>query len=83
MQTTTVNVRELRAALARQGMPQWKLAATLDVSPSTLSAYLHGHPGAPANLRQRIEAALGLDDGALAHRHNSSATVEREKRSTP
>lgn len=65
MATTELDLRELRALLARRGMTQWRLAAALDVSPSALSAYLHGRVPAPPDLRRRIATVLGVDEALL------------------
>jgi hypothetical protein len=68
MQQPPVDLRELRAQLARRDIRQWRLAADMNVSPSTLSAYLRGHCRAPRDLRQQIERVLGLEQNALAHK---------------
>lgn len=56
----------LAIELARAGLTQSELAATLGVPSTTLSDWLReAHPG-PADLRTRIERALRLRRGALA-----------------
>ena len=60
-----INLPELRAELARQGLPHWRLAADIGMSPSALSGYLRGRYPAPQGLRRRIEQALGLPFGFL------------------
>lgn len=65
MDGPAIDIRELRVALLRRGVPQWKLAAQLGHCPSTLSSYLRGRQTAPQDLRRRIEQALGLPTDAL------------------
>jgi hypothetical protein len=65
MDGPAIDLRELRVALARRDVPQWRLAADLGVCPSTLSSYLHGRYPSPGDLRQRIERALGLPEHCL------------------
>jgi transcriptional regulator with XRE-family HTH domain len=60
-----INLSHLRAELARRGVNQTQLAARLGIPPTTLSGWLRQlYPG-PDDLRARIEAALGLETGAL------------------
>lgn len=64
----------LRVALAEKGLRHFQLAKRLKVSPSTLSDWLRDARPAPADLRDRIEAALKLPSGALAtSTHNRAA----------
>jgi transcriptional regulator with XRE-family HTH domain len=64
--STIVDLRELRVALAKRGMPQWRLAAELGISPSSFSAYLRGRAEPPSDLRRRIAVVLGVDAAVLA-----------------
>ena len=61
-----IDVPEVRAELARRAWPLWRLAASLGVAQTTLSAYFNGRIRAPSDLRERIEQALGLRPGELA-----------------
>lgn len=60
-----IDVPELKAHLARQNIPQWKMAAAVGVAPSTFSHYLVGRFSPPPSLRLKIEKYLGLPEGAL------------------
>src|SRR5437899_2439768 len=72
---STVNDATYRVALARLGVPQWKLAAQLGVSPSTLSAFRRGHRTPPPDFIRRLEGALELQEGELtAHADNVEAS---------
>ncbi len=66
--SSPIDMRELRAALARKGMAQWMLAATLGISPSTFSAYIHDRLDAPSDLARRIALILGVSESALCAR---------------
>ena len=73
-----LDLRELRAALARQGKTQWQLAAEPNMSPSCLSAYLRSRSPAPPDLARRIATALGVSEHALARESKqNSASKER------
>jgi DNA-binding transcriptional regulator YdaS (Cro superfamily) len=54
---------ELRAQVAFVGIKYYKLASLVDVHPSRLSQYLHGHLPIPNDVAARIRRAL---DGAPA-----------------
>lgn len=69
MATVLLDLRELRAQLARRGMMQWQLAAALGVSASALSSYLHGHAPAPPDLLRRIASVLAIDEALIATAH--------------
>ena len=66
MRKRVINEREYRAALARMGWTQWRLAAHLGFAPSSVSAFIHGRTPAPLGFVARVEEALGLEPGALA-----------------
>jgi hypothetical protein len=65
MDTTDIDVLELKGQLARQGTPMWKAASSIGVSPPALSHYLCGRIKAPPSLRSKLEKFLGLEPGAL------------------
>ena len=65
---TDVNALELRVALVRAGVPQWRLAADLGLCPSSFSAVVNGRAPAPPGLVSRVEEALGLTPGTLSPR---------------
>lgn len=68
MQRSAIDIRELRVALARRDVPQWRLAADIGVCPSSLSSYLSGRQPSPRDLREKIERALGLPAHSLAQK---------------
>lgn len=56
---------KLKVALIHKGWPQWRLAAELDMSPSSFSAVVHGkHPNS-AKITREAEKLLGLEEGSL------------------
>ncbi len=61
-----IDQRKLRAALAAQGLAQWKLAKRLQVPPTTLSDWVRGARPAPNDLAVRIERQLKLAPGFLS-----------------
>ncbi|MCX6833523.1 MAG: helix-turn-helix transcriptional regulator [candidate division Zixibacteria bacterium] len=61
----SIDIRELRAELVRKDMTLAALALSLGIRPSTFSSYARGINPAPPDLRQRVEAALGLRRGTL------------------
>ena len=62
-----LNLPEIRAELARQSMPQWKLAAQIGMAPATLSGFMTRRLPATEDLVEKIEAALGLAAGSLTN----------------
>ncbi len=64
-----VDVRTLKAELARQGLTLIALARRIEARPSTLSAWIHGANPAPPDLVGRIEKALGVKRGTLKRNH--------------
>lgn len=66
MHQVAIKLPDLRAELARRAWPYWRLAAALEIGPSALSNYVHGHRPMPRDLPSRIEAALQLPPGTLA-----------------
>ena len=63
-----VDVRTLKAELARQGLTLVAHAKRIETPPSTLSAWRHGVNVPPKNLPSRIEQALGVRRGSLKPR---------------
>lgn len=69
---SAVDPQRLRVELAKKDVTKRRLAEKMSVPPSTLSTWLHGAAPAPADLAERIEAALNLKPGSVAvpHTHN-------------
>lgn len=61
-----LNEKKYRVALAELGWPQWRLASTLNISPTTLSSYRRGHRVPPPNVLVALEKLLSLPKGALS-----------------
>jgi DNA-binding transcriptional regulator YdaS (Cro superfamily) len=49
---------ELRARVAFVGIRMYKLGSRVDIHPSRLSQYLHGHVPLPDEIATRIQRAL-------------------------
>lgn len=60
-----IDMPELRVALARRDWRWWHLASSLNVHPSTLSAWLHQRKRGPRDLRERIERVFEMPAGEL------------------
>lgn len=60
-----IDVRKLKAELARQGSTLARLARRTKTPASTLSAWLHRVHEPPADLASRIEKALGVPPGSI------------------
>lgn len=62
-----IDAAKLRVALGYRNLHLYDIAhrPPLAVAPSTLSGWLSGRRRAPADLRQRLEQAIGLPEGWL------------------
>ncbi len=60
-----LNEKKFRVALAQLGLPQWRVASDLNISPTTLSSYRRGHRQVPSNVMAALEKLLELQKGAL------------------
>lgn len=57
--------RKIRARLEQLELPGWRVAAAIDVDPTTFSKYVRGHLPCPWRLRRKIERVLCLRDGEI------------------
>lgn len=65
-----VDIRDIKAELARQGLKMWELGAKMNLGQSTLSTYINGRVKPPSGFIREIESVLGLKDGDLKKQTN-------------
>ncbi len=61
-----IDPKKLRLALVERDLPQWKLAARLDMDGTTFSLIVHGKRPMPEKFVGRVERLLGLEPGSLS-----------------
>lgn len=66
MRAIPLDLKALKVELVRRDTNQCELARVLGVPASTLGSWLRGVAPAPADLRNRIAAALGVSASLLA-----------------
>ena len=54
---------DLRAALARAGVPLYRVAAVVELHPSRLSGYMNGRTPVTAAIAERVLAAIAMVAG--------------------
>jgi transcriptional regulator with XRE-family HTH domain len=67
-----IDIRKLKAELARQGSTLTALALRTGTKVSTFSAWVHGVREPPPDLVRRVAKTLGIPPGSITSRHTGA-----------